>query len=103
MITIGLIILGFILFIAGMVILLLYMVSRMVGSDGWDDSNIINGIRLLTHTIFHPEDFGHMFYLTKAQLNLLKNNGHDPDKAFWYISEDEFEGVVDTRPREDNV
>lgn len=99
----GLIILGLILFVAGMAILLLYMVSRLVGSDGWDDSNIINGIRLLTHAIFHPEDFGRMFYLTQDQLNLLKNNGHNPDKPFWYVSEDEFDGVVATRPSEDHV
>lgn len=94
----GLVIIGLILFVAGAVGLLFYMLSRMVGSDGWDDSNITNGLRLVSHTTLHPEDFGLMFYLTPEQLQLLKDNGHDPERPFWYISEDEFEGVVKSRP-----
>lgn len=98
----GLIVIGLILFIAGAIALLFYMLSRMVGSDGWDDSNITNGLRLISHTTLHPEDFGKMFYLTEDQLKLLENNGHDmsDSRPFWYVSEDEFEGVVKTRPEE---
>ncbi len=101
--TLGLVILGFILFVSSAVGILFYILSRMVGSDGWDDSNITNGLRLLSHTTLHPEDFGRMYYLTQDQMNLLQNNGHNPDKPFWYVSGDEFAEVVDSRPKKDHV
>lgn len=94
----GLIILGLALFFAGALALLLYIIVRMLGNGGWDDSNLTNGLRLVSHVVLHPSDFGKMFYLTEEQLNLLKNNNHDPKRPFWYVSEDEFEGVVKTRP-----
>lgn len=98
--TAGLVLLGLILFIAGFISAVLFIVLRMMRNDGWDDSNMTNGLRLLSHTSIHSEDFGKMFYLTEDQLKLLENNGHDMSDArpFWYVSEDEFEGVVKTRP-----
>lgn len=98
MTTVGLVILGLILFLAGALGLVLYMTIRMLKSDGWDDSNLLNGLRLLSHVAMHPEDFGKMFYLTEDQRKLLKNNGHNPERPFWYVSEDEFESVVKSRP-----
>lgn len=98
----GLVILGFILFIAGAVALLMYMVARMMKTIG-DDSNINNPLRLLSQATIHPEDFGRMYYLTHAQMALLRNNGHEPDRPGWYVDEDEFEGVVKTRPTKDHV
>lgn len=97
----GLVVIGFILFVAGAIGILFYMLSRMVGSDGWDDSNITNGLRLLSHTTLHPEDFTKMYYLTEAQLSLLRNNGHNPEQPFWYLDKDEFAEVVDSRPPEE--
>lgn len=96
----GLVFLGVVLFVAGFVGCVFYIVLRMMRNDGWDDSNITNGLRLLSHTTIHSEDFSKMYYLTEEQLDLLKNNGHDMSNArpFWYVSEDEFEGVVKTRP-----
>ena len=98
--TAGLVIIGLILFVAGFIGAVLFIVLRMMKNDGWDDSNMTNGLRLLSHTSIHSEDFGKMFYLTEDQLKLLENNGHDMSDArpFWYVSEDEFEGVVKTRP-----
>lgn len=97
----GLVGLGLIVFLAGALCMLLYIVLRMMKNDGWDDSNILNALRLLSHVAIHNEDFAKMFYLTEEQFNLLVNNGHDLSKQrpFWYISEDEFETVVDTRPK----
>jgi len=96
----GLVLLGLGLFITGFISLLILIVVRMMRNDGWDDSNMTNGLRLLSHVTIHSEDFGKMYYLTEDQLNLLENNGHDMSDArpFWYVSEDEFEGVVKTRP-----
>lgn len=94
----GVVLLGLILFIAGFVGAVFYIVLRMMKNDGWDDSNITNGIRLLSHVAIHSEDFGAMYYLSPEMLSLLKNNGHDPERPFWYVSEDEFEGVVKSRP-----
>jgi len=102
MTTAGLVILGFILFVAGAIALLLVMVARMMKTIG-DDSNLHNPLRLLSQATIHPEDFGHMYYLTHAQMNLLRNNGHEPDQPGWYVDDDEFADVVVTRPREDHV
>jgi len=69
----------------GMFILLGYMIKRMLGSSGWDDSNMTNALRVLSHCVTHPDDFGKMQY----------PNGTFP---FWYINKDEFSEVVKTRP-----
>ncbi len=87
--TLGLVVLGFILFKAGAVVSIFYILWRMTRSI----SGIINALRLLNHVTNHAEDFGRMYYLTHAQIALLRNNGHDPDQA----------GVAVIRPREDHV
>ena len=94
----GLVCLGLVLFVSGAVALLFYMISRMVGSDGWDDSNITNALRLLSHAVLHPEDFVRMYYLTDEQISLLKENGHSLRNPFWYLPLDEISEVVKTRP-----
>ena len=43
-------------FILGIVTLLGYMVWRMMRNEGWDDSNMTNAIRLITHVVLHPHD-----------------------------------------------
>ncbi len=74
--------------IFGMFLLLGYMIKRMLGSSSWDDSNITNALRLLSHVVAHPDDFGKMQY----------PNGVFP---FWYINKDEFSEVVKTRPTDE--
>jgi len=96
--TAGLVVLGLILFVAGAIGLLFYMVSRMVGADGWDDSNITNALRLLSHAVLHPEDFTKMYYLTDEEIALLKEHGHSLKNPFWYLPLDEITEVVKTRP-----
>ena len=71
----GLVVIGLALLIAGAFLLIVYKVMRMLGSDGWDDSNVLNAFRLEAHAAFHPEDFGKMYYLTDEELALLKENG----------------------------
>ncbi len=99
----GLLIEDLIVFVAGAIALLGYKISRMLKSDGWDKSNMTNALRLESHETMHPEDFGRMYYLTHAQMDLLRNNGHEPDMPFGYISLDELSEVVKTRPTEDHV
>lgn len=98
----GLLIEDIVVFISGAVALLFYMVWRMMKTIG-DDSNMNNPLRLLSQATIHPEDFGRMYYLTKDQMDLLRNNGHEPDRPGWYVNEDEFEGVVKTRPGPEHV
>lgn len=98
----GLLIEDIVVFISGAVALLFYMVWRMMKTIG-DDSNMNNPLRLLSQATIHPEDFGRMYYLTHDQMALLRNNGHEPDRPGWYVDEDEFEGVVKTRPGPEHV
>lgn len=53
----------------------------------WDDSNIFNMYRVFAHIALHPGDLGEVFYV-------------DGRKPFWYINEDEFSEVVDSRPKD---
>ena len=55
----------------------------------WDDSNMANMLRLISHIVTHPSDFGKMQF-------------EDGKKPFWYINKDEFSEVVDTRPNEED-
>ena len=93
-------------FFLGVFLLLGYMLKRMLGNAGWDDSNLTNAFRLLGHVVLHPEDFGQMFYLIQVSENepgathVQVGNGDYIwlKRPFWYVSKDEFEGVVKTRP-----
>ena len=98
----GLLVENLIIFVAGAVACVMYIVWRMMRTIG-DDSNMHNPLRLISQATIHSEDFGRMYYLTHAQMDLLRNNGHEPDRPGWYVDEDEFEGVVKTRPTEDHV
>lgn len=55
----------------------------------WDDSNMANMLRLISHIVTHPSDFGRMQF-------------EDGKKPFWYINKDEFSEVVDTRPSDES-
>ncbi len=74
-------------FISGVFCLLGYMVYRMMRNPGWDDSNVLNALRLISHVTMHAPDFGKMQY-------------PDGTFPFWYINLDEFSEVVKTRPQE---
>lgn len=86
-------------FITGVVTLLGFILYRMMSNDGWDDSNITNALRLLSHVTLHPEDFGKMYYLTDLQYRDMSLTNTDPiRRPFWYVDKDELSKVVDTRP-----
>jgi hypothetical protein len=69
----------------------------MMGNVGWDDSNITNALRLLSHVTLHPEDFGQMYYLKDSQYMAASDRG-ELKRPFWYVSKDELSEVVETRP-----
>lgn len=97
------IVLASVFFLGGIVLgaflLIAYICSRMVGSDGWDDSNITNALRLLSHVTLHPEDFGKMIYVTPKMIEVLKSAGITKVVfPFWYVDKDELSEVVKTRP-----
>jgi hypothetical protein len=89
-------------FVCGMFAMLGYILWRMMRNDRWDDSNITNALRLLAHVTIHSEDFGEMFYLNEIEMEELKEIEpglfNSLKRPFWYVSEDEFEGIVKTRP-----
>ena len=64
-----------------------YGAYRAVNSDGWDDSNVFNWLRLLSHVYIHPEDFAQMYYLDDEELNQLQGM---PQRPFEYLDKDEF-------------
>ena len=93
-------------FALGIFTLLGYMIKRMMGSNGWDDSNITNALRLLSHVTLHPEDFGKMFYLKEVPAQSV---GATPaqigdskivylKRPFHYVDKDELSEVVNSRP-----
>lgn len=77
-------------FLLGLLAFIAYGAYRAVGSDGWDDSNILNWLRLLSHVVMHPEDFAKMWYVDE--------NGVRTRRPFDYIDKDEFSEVVKSRP-----
>lgn len=74
----------------GAISLLFYLIWRMMRNDDWDDSNITNALRLLSHVTLHPHDFGSMWYIDV--------NRRPYKRPFWYVSDDELSEVVDGRP-----
>ena len=85
-------------FIIGAFSLLGYMIWRMLRSDGWDDSNVLNAVRLISHITIHPEDMEKLYYLDEEALAILDDYGIHPKAPFWYIAYDEFKTVVRSRP-----
>ena len=60
-----------------MLALIGYGCYRAVNSDGWDDSNMLNWIRLFSHTVMHPADFAQMYYINAGLYSQLKSLGWD--------------------------
>lgn len=78
---------------AGIVVFVGYGAYRAVNSDGWDDSNVLNWLRLLSFCVMYPEKFTKMYYLNNDQVNKLIDwgwNNIDEQRPFDYISKDEF-------------
>ena len=88
-------------FVTGIVVFIGYGAYRAVNSHGWDDSNINNWLRLLSHCFIHPADFGQMYYLSDEEVDALEDYGFtDPVKPFKYINKDEFaENFPNSRPK----
>jgi hypothetical protein len=81
-------------FLMGVMSLLFYLIYRMMKNPGWDDSNMTNALRLLSHVTLHPHDFAKMYYL----VDFDGESAVIDRRPFWYVSKDEFSGVVKTRP-----
>ena len=84
-------------FLVGLFSFIGYVAFRALGSAGWDDSNVLNVLRLIFHVAAHPEDFPKMYYLTRPQW-LECGGEHLLSRPFHYLGDDEFETVVDSRP-----
>jgi len=88
--------------LVGALALYALIIKRVMSNNGFDKSNASNPMRVVHHVILHGEDFGKMYYLSDDQvvyLDRLDAPSHPaPFRPFWYISEDEFDGVVKTRP-----
>lgn len=90
-------------FLIGAVGLYVLMVRRIwTNDDRNDDSNFNNPSRALNHFVLHPCDYQRMYYLSREQFAEIAK--HLPELAtslkrpLWYMGEDEFEGVVKSRP-----
>lgn len=76
-------------FILGVLSCPLVIFIRARRSSEWDDSNVTNIYRVISHLAVRPEDFGKMYF----------PNGKKP---FWYINKDEFSEVVKSTDTEEN-
>ena len=85
---------GILGFLIGVFSLLGYILYRMMKNPGWDDSNITNALRVLSHVTLHTEDFGKMYYVYEDTAGVIQIS-HRP---FWYVSKDELSAVVLARP-----
>jgi hypothetical protein len=85
-------------FVTGVFGLLIAAVVRMLRADKWDDSNILNALRVLSHVIAHPHDCAEMYYLSEDEYETLAGMGYDLRKPFHYINKDEFSELMKTRP-----
>ena len=90
-------------FLVGILFTVGYGAYRALNSDGWDNSNALNWLRLLSHVYIHPEDFGRMYYLDQMSRDILASGGVVDGKHFTrpfaYIVGDEFsDNFPETRP-----
>jgi hypothetical protein len=85
-------------FISGMFAMLGFILYRMMTNDGWDDSNITNALRLLSHVTLHAEDFGKMVYIMDEERFNYFIGTAVILRPFWYVDKDELSEVVRTRP-----
>jgi hypothetical protein len=92
------VVLGVFLFFGGALSLLGYMVIRMLRSDKWDDSNMLNALRVISHIVAHPHDCADMYYLSDDEYEALASMGYEPRKPFHYINKDEFSELMKSRP-----
>jgi hypothetical protein len=102
--SIAIILIVFVSFFMGVISLFGYMIWRMMRSDGWDDSNITNAQRVISHVVLHPEDLGRLYYLSDQErmtLEMMETYQDRPlrqRQPFWYVALDEFSEVVKSRP-----
>ena len=75
---------------AGWLILIGYASYRAVNTDGWDDSNILNWLRMFSLLVIHPEVFVNLYRLTDEQIDTLLLAGYDPLEPFDFLRKDEF-------------
>jgi len=74
--------------ILGILLCPLIIFMRARRSSGWDDSNMTNIYRIVSHLAVSPGDFGKMMY-------------EDGKRPFWYINKDEFSEVVNSKPNKE--
>lgn len=89
-------------FVMGIVFFVGYGAHRALKSKGWDDSNILNWLRLLSMVYIHPEWFGDMYYLNDDMVEALFDSNYDIEnyKPFHYINKDEFKhNFPNSRPK----
>ena len=74
--------------ILGIILFPVIIFLRARKCDQWDNSNMTNLIRVISHLATHPDDFAEMQYA-------------DGSKPFWYLDKDEFADIVKTRPKKE--
>lgn len=85
-------------FISGMLFVAAFGCWRAVRSEGWDDSNILNWLRMFSLICIHPVVFVDLYRLTTEERNTLIEAGFDPVEPFSFIRKDEFsENFPNTR------
>ena len=85
-------------FAVGILAIIVLGAYRAVNSDGWDDSNILNWLRIFSLICIHPEEFAGLYRLTDGEIDTLESEGFVPVEPFDFIRKDEFsENFPNTR------
>jgi hypothetical protein len=69
-------------FVLGIIFVIGYGAYRALNSEGWDDSNVNNWLRLLSHVFIHPQDFSQMYYLGPEEIKILNASQNYPYRIF---------------------
>jgi len=68
-------------FVVGVTGLLGYMIWRLMSNLEWDDSNMTNALRIVSHIVLHPNDFFRLYYMTDEELRVfVEIFGREPDR-----------------------
>lgn len=90
-------------FIFGLFTFIGYLAFRALRSGHWDDSNLLNVLRLISFVATHPEVFPYLVDSRKLSDDAAQWLTGDRELwPFWYLPHDEFKEVVTTIPDKDD-
>jgi hypothetical protein len=63
---------------------------RSIRSEGWDDSNVLNWLRMFSLLVLYPSSFAGLYRLSDDEYDYLTMKGFEPVEPFDFMRKDEF-------------